>query len=44
MFATDSFLSAEVSYRADRVRRDWGSHHRPVLSRRTKDAPNRSAR
>ncbi|HXH79426.1 hypothetical protein [Nocardioides sp.] len=38
MFATDSFLSAEVTYRADRVRRDWASHRPPVVRRRKKDS------
>ena len=27
MFTTDSFLGAEVSYRQDRIRKDYG-HHR----------------
>jgi hypothetical protein len=29
MFATDSFMNAEVNYREGRVRRNW-SHHREV--------------
>jgi hypothetical protein len=25
MFATDSFINAEVSYREERIRKDWGT-------------------
>jgi hypothetical protein len=25
MFSTDSFIDAEVRYRAERARRDWGT-------------------
>jgi hypothetical protein len=28
MFATDSFLNAEITYREGRVRRDWGGRRR----------------
>ncbi|MCW2833833.1 MAG: hypothetical protein JWN68_1786 [Nocardioides sp.] len=38
MFATDSFLRAEVTYRAARVRRDWASHRPPVVRRRKRDS------
>lgn len=43
MFATDSFLNAEVAYRADRVRREWASL-RTVTNRRKKDAETPAAR
>ena len=32
---TDYFLSAEVTYRAGRARRDW-ANHRPTVVRRSK--------
>ncbi len=40
MFTTDSFINAEVTYRADRIRREW-DHHRPWLRTRhpEDDAP-----
>ncbi len=41
MFATDSFLSAEVTYRADRIRRGWGNH-RPSAKSRQAPRPSRS--
>ena len=44
MFATDSFLSAEVTYRANQVRRDWDSHRPPMVSRRKKNAETPTAR
>ncbi|WP_268790693.1 hypothetical protein [Nocardioides sp. Soil777] len=28
MFATDSFINAEVSYRNERLRKDWGTFGR----------------
>ena len=28
MFATDSFINAEVSYREERLRKDWGTFGR----------------
>ncbi len=44
MFATDSFLSAEVTYRTDRVRRGWASQRPPVTRRRTKSVETSDAR
>lgn len=38
MFATDSFMNAEITYREGRVRRDWGGR------RRTKGASTRTTR
>lgn len=37
MFTTDSFLNAEVTYRADKIRRDWGGRRVRLLSKRLKD-------
>ena len=28
MFTTDSFLGAEITYRQDRIRKDYGPHRR----------------
>jgi hypothetical protein len=43
MFATDSFMNAEVTYREDRVRRGWATQRPTVVSRRrrAKDADAR---
>lgn len=40
MFATDSFMNAEVTYREARVRREW-SGRRFRAANRTKDADAR---
>lgn len=40
MFATDSFMNAEVTYREGRVRREWGGR-RNRAAKRTKDADAR---
>lgn len=44
MFAMDSFIKAEVTYREDRVRRNW--IHRQVVAeqRRSEDVERRTAR
>lgn len=33
MFATDSFINAEVSYREERLRKDWGTFGRRAARR-----------
>ncbi len=39
MFATDSFVNAEVTYRGERIRKDWGT-----FGRRASRAARRAAR
>lgn len=39
MFATDSFVNAEISYRGERLRKDWGT-----FGRRADRATRRAAR
>lgn len=34
MFSTDSFMNAEISYRTDRVRRDWGNRRELAVAKR----------
>ena len=34
MFATDSFMNAEVTYREGRVRRDWSGRREVAAARR----------
>lgn len=33
MFTTDSFINAEVSYRTERLRKDWGTFGRRAARR-----------
>ena len=33
MFTTDSFINAEVSYREERLRKDWGTFGRRAARR-----------
>lgn len=33
MFATDSFINAEVRYRTERLRKDWGTFGRGAARR-----------
>ena len=37
MFATDSFMNAEVTYREGRVRREWSGRRFKAATRRTRD-------
>ena len=39
MFATDSFINAEVSYREERLRKDWATYGRRGGARRAARAP-----
>jgi hypothetical protein len=39
MFAMDSFINAEVTYREERARKDWGT-----IGRRARRAERRAAR
>lgn len=41
MFATDSFMNAEVTYREGRVRREWSGRRFKAEKRRMKDAEAR---
>jgi hypothetical protein len=41
MFATDSFMNAEVTYREARVRRDWSARPFNAMNRRKKGADAR---
>lgn len=41
MFATDSFMNAEVTYREGRVRREWSGRRFDAVNRRKKDAVTR---
>lgn len=41
MFATDSFMNAEVTYREGRVRREWSGRRFRAEQRRVKDAEAR---
>ena len=34
MFTTDSFINAEISYREERLRKDWGTFDRRGGARR----------
>lgn len=42
MFATDSFMNAEVTYREGRVRRDWGGHRELAAARRAAKSAERA--
>ena len=44
MFTTDSFLNAEVTYRAEKIRRQWGTHRARVLDGRPDDNETPAAR
>lgn len=37
MFTTENFIKAEVAYRGERLRKDWGTFGRPA-ARRTRSA------
>lgn len=41
MFATDSFMNAEVTYREGRVRRGWSGRRFKAATRRTSDDERR---
>jgi hypothetical protein len=41
MFATDSFMNAEVTYREGRIRREWSGRRSNVWNLRKKDADAR---
>jgi hypothetical protein len=43
MFATDSFMNAEVTYREGRVRRDWSARREVVAARRAAGSAKRGA-
>jgi hypothetical protein len=38
MFATDSFINAEVTYRGERLRKDWGTLGRRAARRAARAA------
>lgn len=38
MFAADSFITAEVTYRQERLRKDWGTFGRRSTARRASRA------
>lgn len=44
MFTTDSFLNAEVTYRTDKLRRDWGGRRVRLLKGRGEDDQTPAAR
>lgn len=41
MFATDSFMNAEVTYREGRVRRDWSGRREVAAARRAAGSAKR---